>query len=433
VEIILVVYKGGVNIDIWLNGTINSDKSAVYPSDINATCKINMSSQNSFIMEKNGSSVGSQSGQRIEYSDDSNVSVWNFTCYYDGSENYTAFSRTNYMTVNVGSCDVDLWLNSGTVDADNTIPISTEANATAVLNVSGMSWTLLRNGSTVDSGIGVLNESMTHGAGTYNYTGYWDGNVNYTGCSEESILTVGVGTSQINITFTPESPQDYGTQVNVTCYIITGDSEANLTLYRNSTPVVSGSSQQENIVTLAAGSYNYTCTYNASENYTVSSDEDYFIVNRISSSTSLLLNGSSQNVTIERTWLVNITGTANNVQGTIHLYNDSVLITSCGSTMSCENVEAHPGDVGTMFEIMAVYNQTQNYTGTSETFYIIINNTIPTVPTLLYPIDNEYTADNTTTFDWSDSNDPNSEQIATIRTVSKASRTFSEYSTKIAA
>jgi hypothetical protein len=280
VEIILTVEKGGINIDMWLNGTPNGDNAVTYPSDINATCKINISAQNSFVMHRNGTSVGSQSGQVIEYNYDSNVSVWNFTCYYEATENYTTFSRTNYMTVskgsrtadvlfdkispiaytetlnatcsisagmndgtrtlyrnisgsdtdvtstengqditlpsgtwnytcnitdgenytasgtaemfivNKGTCDVDLWLNSGTVDDDNTISYGTTANATAVLNVSGMSWTLLRNGSIVDSGTDVLNESVGLGVGTYNYTGNWNGNENYTGCYEESILSV---------------------------------------------------------------------------------------------------------------------------------------------------------------------------------------------------------------------------------------------------
>jgi hypothetical protein len=71
-ERILTVSKGGVNIDMWLNGTLNGDNTVTYPSDINATCKINITLQNSFVMHRNGTSVGTQSGQRIEYNDDSN-------------------------------------------------------------------------------------------------------------------------------------------------------------------------------------------------------------------------------------------------------------------------------------------------------------------------------------------------------------------------
>jgi hypothetical protein len=177
--------------------------------------------------------------------------------------------------------------------------------------------------------------------------------------------------------------------------------------------VSAGSGQQENIITLAAGSYNYTCVYNTSENYTSSKEEDYFVINKVNSSTNIFLNGSSSDITVERAWVVNISANVSNTQGTIHLYNNSVLITSCGGTNTCENIETHPADVDTEFNITAEYNETQNYTGTSKTWYIIINNTIPTVPTLLYPIDNDYTADNTTTFDWSDSNDVNSEQSIT--------------------
>jgi len=323
--------------------------------------------------------------------------------------NYSWTEQSDTVTVTKADCDVDLWLNSGSVDGDNSIALGTMANGTGVLNVSGFSWELLRNGSSVDSGSGVLNESVELSAGTHNYTGYWDGNANYTGCSEDSILSVTEGVAVVDIVFDPSSSETYGTETNTTCYIDTGDSIANLTLYRNGTMLKSGSGQQEDIVTLGAGSYNYTCEYNASENYTTSRDEDYLVIAKAGTVVTLVLNDTVGNITVEREWVVNITANATNSQGTLHLYNDSVLITSCASD-SCSNIESHAEDVGTELNITAVYNATENYTTDSKVLWIIVNNTIPTVPTLLTPIDNDYTAINETVFDWSDSSDPNSEQ-----------------------
>jgi hypothetical protein len=139
----------------------------------------------SYDILENGSSQSS-----VDYTKGLAARSYNITGYTDGCANYSADQVEIVLTVVKGGCDVNLWLNSGTVDADNTISYGMTANATTVLNVSGMGWTLLRNGSTVDSGTGVLNENVGLGVGTYNYTGNWSGNENYTSCYEESILSV---------------------------------------------------------------------------------------------------------------------------------------------------------------------------------------------------------------------------------------------------
>ena len=58
------------------------------------------------------------------------------------------------------------------------------------IDANGINWYLERNGSQVDSGSGNLQELIILGFGVYNYTGYWDGNENYTSCYEQSYLTV---------------------------------------------------------------------------------------------------------------------------------------------------------------------------------------------------------------------------------------------------
>jgi len=98
----------------------------------------------------------------------------------------------------------------------------------------------------------------------------------------------------------------------------------------------------------------------------------------------LLLNGSSSNITVERNWAVNITGTVNNTEGTLYLYNNSVLIKSCAGARSCTDIESHPAAVGAEFNITAHYPSTQNYTNSSKTWWIKINNSLPTITAPVY-------------------------------------------------
>jgi len=76
---VYTINKDTVNIDIWLNGTQNNNKTLTYPSDVNATCKINITEQNAFTLLQNGTSKGTQIGQIIEYKEELPARVYNFT------------------------------------------------------------------------------------------------------------------------------------------------------------------------------------------------------------------------------------------------------------------------------------------------------------------------------------------------------------------
>ena len=135
-----------------------------------------------------------------------NTSGYNYRWYAnDTSNNWNSTSNLVYV-INKAPCDIDLWLNSGTIDADNSITYPTQANATATINNS-QSFTLLRNGTLVSLGTGTLSNILTLGAGIYNYTSYYDATANYSSCREESILTVNdAGQSFADCTGTDVSP-----------------------------------------------------------------------------------------------------------------------------------------------------------------------------------------------------------------------------------
>jgi len=138
--------------------------------------------------------------------------------------------------------------------------------------------------------------------------------------------------------------------------------------------------------TAKAGTHTLNITVNLTQppekdewDYTNNNKTITLVVNTASTTVDLLLNGSSSNITVGRNWAVNITGTVSNTQGTLYLYNNSVQIKSCAGAGSCTDIESHPAAVGTEFNITAHYPTTQNYSAASKTWWIKINNTLPTV------------------------------------------------------
>ena len=78
-----------------------------------------------------------------------------------------------------------------------------------------------------------------------------------------------------NLVFDKNSPQTYGTSINATCKVITGEGSA--VLYRDGVDV---SSENGKDVVLGAGTYNYECNYTETQNYTSSTNQSTFIINK---------------------------------------------------------------------------------------------------------------------------------------------------------
>lgn len=289
-----VVNRGGVSISMWLNGTAGPE-TITYPDDVNVTCYINISSQNSFTLLMDGTTINSSSGQAAYYIDDLGVAAYNFTCNYsqtqnylgymvnytltmsqgtpripllidglenathsrvypntthfqisesnvgdsdltyeisqnttnqsstdytkrlgvdgynitgftDGGQNWTANSTTSYLSVTKGTCDIALYLNGGTADADNSIYTSDSSNATATMDATSyyaVIWNLMRNSSASTNGTGTLNLNGTLAEGAYNFTAFFDGDANWTACSEASTLTVSTAPTTTTTTTVP--------------------------------------------------------------------------------------------------------------------------------------------------------------------------------------------------------------------------------------
>ncbi|MBD3155695.1 MAG: hypothetical protein GF368_03500, partial [Candidatus Aenigmarchaeota archaeon] len=238
---------------------------------------------------------------------------------------------------------------------------------------SDCTYELLRNGSSIDSGSSV-SDTTNLAADAYNYTYYTSGCTNFTFGSDESFLTVNKVSSSISVDFLPSSSETYGTETTSTCSIDSGDSTATLTLFRNESQIIQGSGNQNEQLTLAAAIWNYSCTYDESENYTSSSTlNNYLTISKASPVVNLLLNGTDGDRNYNVTSVINSTIELTTPSGTSENVNLDTNITGWtldSGTTSHENMTSI-STIG-VYNFTGFWNGSENYTSGFETHYVTI-------------------------------------------------------------
>ncbi len=124
---------------------------------------------------------------------------------------------------------------------------------------------------------------------------------------------------------------------------------------------------------LSAGSHSYTWYAQDAEGNSNDTGTRTVTINRIASAVNLLLDGTDGDIIIERTSSANLTGSRLTGEGNIELYRNGSLIASGSPVLtdvSAYNVEA-------LYNITAVYPQSQNYSTSSETHWLTVDDTTP--------------------------------------------------------
>jgi len=121
---------------------------------------------------------------------------------------------------------------------------------------------------------GYLNETATLGAGYHYYVARASEGQNYTTSSLLLPLNISKANASATLTLTPPSPITYDTQTTATCTC----TQASCTLWRNDTDITS--TENGTTITLPAGTWYYVCNASDTENYTDTSDSDYYTVNK---------------------------------------------------------------------------------------------------------------------------------------------------------
>jgi len=231
----------------------------------------------------------------------------------------------------------------------------------------------------VDNILDVYSFNSSLAAGTYTY--YWWANdtQNYN-TSEIRYYTISKSSQTASLNINASSPITYGEYINVTC---------NGELFRDSVDV---SSEIGESILLGVGTYEYSCQLAENQNYTYDDDNQTFVVNKATSLVYLYLNNSRDNITILENNSLEINASLQTGEGNILIYNEGSLIYS--GVSPSYNVSSFSSGI---YNITAIYFETQNYSGSSETFYVN-STTLPDVTDpvveVLFPENSEYNYSN---------------------------------------
>jgi len=339
------ITKTPTYVNLSLNGAENNI-TLTYPQTIKAIFSTNALSAT---MYRNGTSVSAENDTEVTLA----AGYWNYTVINPGTANYTGSSKTFFVTISKQATAVDLYLNEN-LNQNVTIAYGTQSNVTAV-GTNG-SVALYRNETTVGT-----QEITTLAAGYWNYTAIIPDDENKTGSSKTYFLTIEKASDVVTL-YINEAQSNasiiYGTQSNATAVSLSGTEQ----LFRNNIAV-----GNPEITTLAADTYQYIANSTGNENYTAGADVTYYLeINRTTSSVNLLLNSIDDDITVNQTQSVNITGFRITGEGSLELYEDGNSIGGGPSPLA--NITSY-SSVGSR-NITLMQPQTQNYTASNETHFV---------------------------------------------------------------
>ncbi len=230
------------------------------------------------------------------------ASQWNYT-------NEFAFT----VAQNTERCDVEFNVSS---------PITYPATFRTFTNCT-TDFTLYRNGTSISN-----NSEQSLAAGSYNFTVIRTDQNNYSNSYEEQTFVVAQASSSINLTLNASKSNlsaYTGTVVNINCTKSSG--EGSIYLYKNGTIINSGTSSIGNSTTLTTGYYNFTCQYNATQNYSASSEVYWVDITLFDNPPNVTLVSPANNYVNDSTSSINVTFICN-ATDEINLQNMSLYLTN---------------------------------------------------------------------------------------------------------
>jgi len=335
----LTVNQAADSVSLYLNGLLNQNVSIIYSTSSNATATSDSSTESLY---RDSSSVSNPEIATLA------AGLYAYKVNSTGNANHSANTTgvTYYLEVNKSTTTLNL---SASPSWNETYGTTTTINCSA--DNGEVTPQLYRNGTLVSRP-----DTQTLAAGSYGYTCNASTTQNYTSASTSNTLVINnastttslyLNGTQGNLTTT------YGSQTNATATTSVG----NVTLYRNGSAV-----SNPEIVTLGAGTYNYTAINPGDENYSGSEETWFLTVDKASDNLSLYLNGFlNQNLSLIDGTQSNATATS--LSGTESLYRD-------GSPVSNPEITTLP--VGTYaYKVNSTGNA--NYSADSGfTFYLEI-------------------------------------------------------------
>ena len=264
-----------------------------------------------------------------------------------GNENSTIYNLNITKKVPVGSVSGTspiTYGNAGDVEG-------TESNT----GDGDVVYNLYRNGTVVSNPDTTILKAETYGY-VYNTTG----GENYTSNSSMGVFTLVVDKANVGcgVLFNETSPLVYPNS-----FLVWHNCSTTATLYRNGT-IISNNSQQN----LGAGYYNFTAIVSDGENYTNTYAEENFEITKATGLVYTHVNELRENITYEKNEFIWVNGTLIEGYGNITLYRDGVEIDSGTSPLA--SYEKITGAIGYKINFTIIYLGNENYTASSETWFV---------------------------------------------------------------
>ena len=290
---------------------------------------------------------------------DIGVGTYSYVWYANDTFGNVNVTESDY-TVNNATGNISLLLNGLEENQTSVYGAFTNASASTLYGFV----TIYRNGIDVSFENG---DDVTLDAGDWNYTAVSSGNENHSsarigrwGHIEKAVPSGSIsGTASI----------DFGTSGDVEgSESNTGDGDVMYALYRND-----ALASNPDTTILGAGTYNYIYNATSGQNYTSNASMDTFVltVSKIGGGLNLTLNNIEGNITLDQGDSIDLNATlvTGDSSGSIVLYKNGILINN--GTSSIGNITIF-SDVG-VENITAIYEGSQNYSRSSETYWVTVN------------------------------------------------------------
>ena len=259
------------------------------------------------------------------------------------------------------------YFTNGTPSAQ-TITYGTALNYDINATDSGVgldSFTVNNTGFKIDQTSGLLENNTVLGVDEYYLNITINDTVNNLN-STVMLFNITKATGQTSLIFDEISPQDYGTTINASCSVISG--EGNIVLYRNGDDVTAAENGQD--IILGVTTHNYECNLTATQNYTSSTNQSIFTIDQATGQINGTINRTQGNFTVVNgTANQNIYINATNITGygTGKIYVNGTLYNS--GTLPLYNVTNL--SIG-FYNITFEYDGNTNYTSDSDVWWVNI-------------------------------------------------------------
>ena len=366
-------------IHIDFDGATDANRTYTYEDISNATAWKEMS-EGALKFYRDGALIsGTEDIQQL------GAGTYNYTVEYEETENYSAATKTFWLTVNKKSINIYLELNGAQADYVGTYPDALNATASkdATLNDEG-TLTLFEN----ESDVGGLSKVWQPAAGAYGYKVNFTAD-NYTATDVMWTASIAKAVPTNWYTLDPASPVTVGTNTTFTCGFSNTDAGAIVKMWYHDN--LGGPWMEllnDTPTEYPVGEWFHYCNVTETENFTTTytySNVPY-VVTQIAPTLTLLLNGTDGNYTIESGVEIPLDADLSVGGKTLRIIVDGTEMANGTAPLGMNYSSTVLGE----HNITAVFDGDTNYAAASATHWLTVQDMTAPVITILSPINDTY-------------------------------------------